>query len=139
MNKVIERPHLIFLVLAPVVLISGLINKGNTFTINIHDTYLVSDIWSVSLYSTVFFFMIALNYYTIVQFAKKKPFPKLTSLHIAFQIIALIPFLYTFYASESYGDTAQKELFLVLAFLLFLLATLIHFINFIASLLRKKE
>ena len=141
MSKVIDRPQLLFLALAPIVLISGLINKGGTLVINIHDTYLVSDVWYIALYSTVFFLMIALNY-QVISYAKKKPIRTFTIIHIALQLLSLLPLIYIFFTStseKSYDEEEQQNITLALSFLVFLLATVVHFINLILSLVRKKE
>ena len=141
MKRILERPQILFLALAPAMLILGFFNKGDSITINIHDTYLVLDTWSMSLYSAVFFIMIALNY-ALLNLAKKPPKRKLTLLHIALQFFSLIPFCYVFFMFDFNNDYEQKEqvmLFFVLSFFIFLLATILHFVNFIASLRRKKE
>lgn len=141
MKRILERPQLLFLVLAPAILLLGFFNKGDSITVAIYDTYFVLDTWSVSLYSAVFFLMIALNY-TLLSFAKKKPKRKFIVLHILLQIIALIPFTYVFYMfdhNKEYEQESQIMLIFVLSFFLFLLATILHFITFIGSLRRKKE
>jgi len=141
MKQILERPQRVFLFLAAVVLISGLLNKGKSLDINIYDTYLVFDIWSVCIYSMLFFLMIALNY-AALSFAKKKSVRVLTLLHIALQIFVLIPFLYAFYtadAEKGHEEEAQMTAIFVLSSFVFLLATFLHFINFIVSLIRKKE
>ena len=85
--------------------------------------------------------MIALNY-AALSFAKKKSVRVLTLLHIALQIFVLIPFLYAFYtadAEKGHEEEAQMTAIFVLSSFVFLLATFLHFINFIVSLIRKKE
>jgi heme/copper-type cytochrome/quinol oxidase subunit 1 len=141
MNRIIKRPQLVFLALAPIALISGFLNKGEAINIGIHDTYFVLDIWFLCLFSTIFFLMIALNYVALT-YTQKKPIRILTLLHIAFQIIAFTPLLYIFYtvdAESSFEKEGRTAILFLLSFFVFFLSTLIHFINFIASLLRKKE
>lgn len=141
MKQLLDRPQLVFLILAPIVLISGTINKGDMVDIIMYDTILVLDIWYTSLYSTVFFLMIALNY-SVLNYVKKKPVRMLTRFHIVLQILALLPFLYFFFTSNTERGVYESEqmmIVLILSFLLFLLATLLHFTNFIVSLLRKKR
>jgi hypothetical protein len=141
MNRILERPQFLFFALIPIVLILGFMIKDNSITINIHEIYIVLEAWIMCLYAAVFFLMIGLNY-SIISFAKKKPRRKLTVLHIVLQVLALIVFLYIFSTAgslKSYEEEAQLALLFLLSFLVFLIATLLHFINLIVSFLRKKE
>ncbi len=141
MRKIIDKPQLFFLWLIPVVLIAGLLNKGDNALFNYHDIYFLMDVWYISIFSAVFFFLIFINYYVLI--SNKKPLKStLTKLHIVLQVIALIPLLYFFFISDTETRTAEYlkiDLMIVLSFFVFMLATVIHFINFFISLLSKKQ
>jgi heme A synthase len=140
-KKIITKPQLFFLSLIPIVLIAGLLNKGDNALFIYEDIYIVMDVWYISILSAVFFFLICINYYVLT--SNKKPLKStLTILHIVLQFIVFIPLLYYFFVSgPDYNgvDGFDTNLMISLAFLVFLLATVIHFINFFISLLSKKQ
>jgi len=89
----------------------------------------------------LFFILIAINY-TSLTITKKPPKKTLTILHIILQIAALAPLLYFIYNSDTpktYQQVSQMNIILVMAFILFIIATVVHLINFMASLLAKKD
>lgn len=141
MRKIIHKPHLFFLALVPIVFLSGLLNRESTIDVNIHATYIVMDIWALSVFSTVFFFLIFINYYAL--HAIKKPAKRILSIiHIVLQIIALIPLFYIFFTADTkrdYAQTVDMNIIFVLGFVVFIMASFVHLINFFASLLGKKQ
>lgn len=141
MKKIIRKPYLFFLALIPLVVLAGIFNKDGAIDFNIYATYIVISIWHVSMFSAVFFFLIFVNYYSL--FIMKKPVKRiLTVLHIVLQVIALFPLLYVIFTSKierNFVETIDMNVLLVLGFVVFLLASLIHFINFFISLLGKKQ
>lgn len=141
MKKLITKPQFFFLILALIFLISGFINKENSIEIAIYGTFLNLKTWSICLFSTLFFILISINY-TSLTITQKPPKKALTILHIILQIIALVPLLYFIYNSDTpktYQQVSQMNIILVMAFILFLIATVIHLINFMVSLLAKKD
>lgn len=141
MKKMIQKPQYFFVGLALVVLFCGLFNKGQSIPINFEGVILDLDIWSTTLVSSFFFLMISVNYASLT-LTKKTARIGLTIAHILLQIIALVPFLYFFFTSEikrSIEEIMYMNLVIIVSFALFLLASLIHIINFLSSLLYKKE
>jgi len=141
MKKIIKKPQFFFIILALLILISGFTNKENSIEIAIYGTFLKLKILSVCLFSTLFFILIAINY-TSLTITKKPPKKTLTILHIILQIAALAPLLYFIYNSDTpktYQQVSQMNIILVMAFILFIIATVVHLINFMASLLAKKD
>lgn len=141
MKKIIDRPHLLFLALVPIVFISGLLNRESTIDVNIYATYIVMDIWSLSVFSTVFLFLIFINYYAL--HAIKKPAKRiLTVLHIVLQVIALIPLFYVFFTADTkrnFTQTIDMNAILILGFMIFIVASFVHLVNFFVSLISKKQ
>ena len=141
MKKIIAKPQFFFLMLALLILISGLVNKESTIEIAISGTFMNLKTWSLCLFSTLFFILIAINYASLT-ITQKTPKKILTILHMVLQLIAMMPLLYFIYNSDvsrTYQEVSQMNLVLVLAFVLFILASVIHLINFIASMLTKKD
>jgi len=141
MIKIIRNPHWFFLALVPIVFLSGLLNRDATIPFNISATYIVVDIWSISVFSVVFFFLIFINYYAL--HAIKKPAKRiLTIIHIFLQVIALIPLFYIFFTADmkrDYAQTVDMNIIFVLGFVVFIVASFVHLINFFVSLLSKKQ
>ncbi len=141
MQKIIKKPQYFFLLLAIITLIVGLLNKRNALEIAVYGTLIDLKIWSISLFSTLFFVLIAVNYASLS--ITNKPARKgLTILHIVLQVIAMIPLFYFIFQSDvsrSYDEISRMNIILILAFFIFMLATIIHLINFMMSLLSKKD
>lgn len=141
MKKFFRNPHWFFLALVPLVLLSGLLNREASITVNISATYFLIDVWSMSIFSMVFFFLIFINYYAL--HAIKKPAKLILSIiHMVLQIIAIIPLFYVFFTADvkrDYTETVDMNVILVLGFMVFIMASFIHLINFFVSLLGKKQ
>ena len=141
MKKFIKKPQFFFIFLAILVLITGLIHKEGAIKLALYGTYIDLKSWSVCLFSSFFFILIAVNYASLT-ITQRTPKKVLTILHIVLQIVALIPLLYYIYSSDastSYDEVSRMNIILILAFTLFIIATIIHLINFAASLLAKKD
>ena len=141
MKKMINKPQYFFLILAILVMISGYVNEGKVIPISFESYYINLDVWAAGLFSGVFFVLIAVNYFSI-SITKKTAKKGLTIAHIILQLIAIVPFVYYFFTADvkrSYDEITFMNAVIVLSFILFLLASLIHIINFLASLILKKE
>lgn len=140
MKKIITRPHLFFLGVIPIVFIFGLLNKGQTIDIEYFGGVLPINIWSVSLFSSVFFLLISFNYLTLF-WTDKNPKKLLSILHIVFQTLSFGFFYY--YKTTHHGvqneQINQINDVLIISVLLFVLATMIHLINFFTALIRKSK
>ena len=141
MKKVITKPQFIFLLLAIISLIIGFIYKNGEFVISIESTYIIVESWSISMFTSIFLVLIAVNY-TSLSFINKPHKRVLTIIHIVLQITALIPLWYMISISnikKSYEDEIIINVVLVISFGVFLFATLIHLIIFFISLISKKD
>jgi hypothetical protein len=140
MKKLISKPHLFFLGIIPIVFIFGYLNKTLTIDLEYLGGIFSISLWSICLFSCVFFLLISFNYLTL-NWTHKKPKKVLTLLHISVQVISFGVFYY--YKTMFLG--AEKELYnpiniyLILSFFLFIIATMIHLINFFASLMAKTK
>lgn len=141
MKKFIDRPQLFFFFLALLVLVIGFLNKDSAIKLALYGTFINLKSWSVCLFSSVFFVLIAVNYASLT-ITNKTPKRYLTVIHIVLQLLALAPLLYFILSSEStktYNEVSRMNIILILAFALFIIATIIHLVNFVASLLAKKD
>lgn len=140
MKKIIQKPHLFFLGIIPLIFIFGLINKDQSLNLEYFGGVFSVSFWAITLFSCVFFLLISFNYLTLFWMGKK-PKKILSLLHIAFQTLAFACFY--FYKVKFYG--VQNEQFnqinvvLIISLLLFVLATMIHLINFFSSLISKSK
>lgn len=71
MKKISEKPHLIFLILSPILFLVGYFNTKSTFDINIHDTYYVVENGLVPIGISVYFGIIGFGYWLILKFNGK--------------------------------------------------------------------
>tara|TARA_R110000787_G_scaffold286199_1_gene403693 strand:- start:7097 stop:7522 length:426 start_codon:yes stop_codon:yes gene_type:complete len=141
MRKIITKPQYFFTLLAIIMVAIGFFYKENAIELATSGVTIDLDIWSLSLISALFFILIAVNYASLT-ITQKKAKKGLTIIHILIQIIALIPLLYFIFNSESpktYEEISGMNVILLLAFVMFLLATIIHLINFITSLVATKD
>ena len=141
MKKAINRPQLFFIFLSIITLVSGYINQGADIQIALYGAFLNFSAWSICLFSTIFFVLIAVNYASLT-ITQRQPKKVLTVIHIILQVASIIPLLYFVYnanITRTYQEVSQMNIVLILTFILFIVATIIHLINFIASLLSKKD
>ena len=141
MKRIVTQPQILFFFLAILLLVSGILSKGQNIDFALYGGVLKLSTWSVSLFSCVFFILIAINY-TSLTLTGKHPKKGLTVTHIALQILSLIPLLYfifTAHSQRTYEQVSQMNIILLLSFVLFIFASVIHLINFVASLLSKKD
>jgi len=142
MKKIITKPQAFFLPLALLTLIVGLLNRDNYLLISsFYGSYMDVSVWSVSVSASIFFILISVNYFSLT-LTGKSPKKVLTILHILFQVIALIPLFYfsiTADLERTDDQIVQMNSILLFAFFVFLFASLLHIINFILSLISKKD
>jgi hypothetical protein len=144
MKKLITKPHLFFFGLALLFVIIAIVKGKNSLEINISLAKFDIQVKTFCLISSLFFVLIGFNYFSII-WANRQPRKWLTIIHIVLQIVALAPFIYLLSTANNSSETnTDNDLKLLIAtnfigFLLFLLATLIHLVNFFSSLFLKKE
>lgn len=145
-KKVIAKPHLFFFGFIPVFILLAFLSGDNTIILNIQATSLVIENYYLYLFSAVFFAMIGINYFSLV-WSEKPPKKWLTIIHLALQLIALF-LLFTSnnwnwignnYPNEVLMMNDNSTIILSLSFLIFILSTFFHLINFFTSLFLKTE
>lgn len=137
----IFRPHIFFLLLALMMVCIGLMTNNNNLDLAMFGAIIKVKSLVLCLVSAFFFLLIFVNYLSIY-IVGKKPKRLLSALHIIFQVIALVPFIYFLFKAKyftNYTDISNMNTVLLIAFILFLLASLIHIINFTVSLFLKQD
>jgi hypothetical protein len=133
-----------FFGLIPLFLIIAFFKGKNSFNINIHDIHFVSDVTSWCFISMIYFTLIGFSYFYL--YSKKKLQKKwLIIIHLIFQIIVLIPFLYLLIVENNDSLSFKNyeiHLFMVTYFIIasfvFIISIVLHFINFFTSLFLQK-
>lgn len=140
MKKFLKTPQSFFISLSIITLIIGFIKKGSLIDLNYLANYLLIDVWSLCVISVILFILVSVNYASI-SFVGKKPRKILTIIHIALQLISIIPYYYiilTVDINTDSGDGITKNIILLLSFVVFILSLVIHLINFFASIFKQE-
>lgn len=140
MKKIISKPHLFFLGVIPIVFIFGYINKNLSINLEYLGGSLPINLWSVSLFSCIFYLLVSFNYIAL-NWTNKTPKKTLTILHIITQTLSFGVFYYykVMFLNIENQSYNQINILLIVSFLLFILATFIHLINFFVSLMSKSK
>lgn len=62
MNKLIEKPHLIFLLAVPITMTIGMLRGDEVLDINVHDTYFVIAHLHLTILMSILFGIIGMGY-----------------------------------------------------------------------------
>lgn len=141
MNKLIEKPHLIFFLSIPLIILIGILSGDNTLDINIHDTYFVIAYLHFAILISIIFGLIGFGYW-IIQKVNRKLSKWLNRIHIGltFGGTFLVWFLNKFYRPEimDYKFNNNLSLIITLIVLIMIAGQLIFPINIIYALTKKK-
>ncbi|MBL1219203.1 MAG: hypothetical protein D8M59_17130 [Planctomycetes bacterium] len=85
MIRIIEKPHLIFFVAIPIIILLGIFSGENLLDINLHDTYYIISFVEISYLISLLFLFIGLCYWVIFKF-NKTLLISLSKIHILFTI-----------------------------------------------------
>jgi len=146
LKKIINKPYIFFFTLALIAIIIGLFNKNQFLEITLFDANYMfpKDYWLY--FSAVFFMLISLNYF-FLKWAKKPVKKGLTIIQILLQVISLL-LLFTNTSWNWIGEQHYKDVKILndnstivisISILLFILSIIIHLLNFLTSLLLKRE
>ncbi len=81
MNKLIKKPHLIFFISIPKIIIIGILSRDNVFDINVRDSYFVMNYLDFSIMISILFAIIGFGYW-IMQKVDRKLSKRLNRVHI---------------------------------------------------------
>ncbi|MEP2236863.1 MAG: hypothetical protein ABJI22_00805 [Maribacter sp.] len=147
MKKITKTPDIIFWILIPFILLVGFLKPDKTLDINIHDTYLVMDLFNLTVLISIIFGSLGFGYWVIIKL-NRKLLNWLTVIHLiltilGFLILLLIQIILPEIRQDSPGfdfvfhhDLEQigiSTLFLVI------IIQLLYLINIITALFRKTD
>ncbi|MDT7832117.1 hypothetical protein RQM59_06975 [Flavobacteriaceae bacterium S356] len=145
MNKIFKTPHLFFFGLVPIFILISFFRSDTSFDFNFQNTYFAIAIPYLCYLSAAFFGLVGINYY-VLHWARKAHKKALTSIHITLQIASLLFFIYFMFSipgnnnsGTAYPSPIDENSLFIVSFALFIIATIVHFVNFIMSLLAKRE
>lgn len=142
MNKIIEKPHLIFLLAIPIITLIGILSGEAMLDINVHDTYYVIAYLHLTILISILFGIIGIGYW-IMQKADRKLSKWLNWIHIGltFGGTLIVWILTKFYRTEimEFEFNNNLTLIITLIILLVIVGQLIFPINIIYGLIKKKN
>ena len=141
-----NKPHLIFWLSVPLIILIGILSGTETMDVNIHDTYFVFTKYHLSILISALFGIIGFGYW-IMKKANRKLSKWLNWIHIILTFGSLlimlgIPFI-SFESKKSefplYDDVSIQNLILTLIFLTIIFGQLFYIINIIIGIFRKNK
>ena len=150
MNWLTEKPFISFLILIPIIMIIGFLNRKETLDINVHDTYYVINNLHLAIILSIFLAIISLGYFLIKIFSIPL-INWMTISHILITIFGMLIIYILFriqlnfevksYDIESilkYSKTIQRVNFTLFSVLIVvLLSQLVFLINFAVSIFKR--
>ena len=142
MNYPTEKPHLIFLIAIPIILLIGLLSGAATLDINIQDTYYVIEYNHLTMLISILFGMIGIGYWIMKKANKKlSKWLNLTHIGLTFGGILIVIILSQFYRTESkeFEFNYNLTLIITLVILITVIAQIVFPINLIHGFFEKKN
>ena len=140
MQQLIEKPHLIFLLSIPIIILIGILCRDNVLDINVHDTYFVIAYFHFAILISIIFGIIGFGYW-IMQKVDRKLSKWLNWTHIGLTFIGtfLVWILNRLYRPEimDYKFNNNLSLIITLIVLIIIAGQLIFPINIIYALKKK--
>jgi uncharacterized membrane protein (DUF485 family) len=146
MQHIIRKPYPFFFSLTVLFIIISFFRKDIQVDITIYDTFFAVSVPYLCYLSAAFFGLVGANYY-VLHWVQKHPKKLWTSAHLFLQVISLILYLYFIFSLSNNQSLLANpsainnstSLVLKLSVILFIIATIVHFINFFISLFAKQE
>lgn len=145
MPNPIEKPHLIFFIAIPFIILVGFLNRDTATDINLHDTYYVISHFNIALLIAIVIGILGIGYWG-VQNANRILSKKMNGTHIvltfggllALFVIDYIPHLSTPDSEfPLFDESPSKNLIITLIVLLIAFGQIVYLVNMITSIFRK--
>ncbi len=142
----INKPHLIFWISIPIIILIGLLNRNEILDVNVHDTYFVFSKTDLTIVISILFMIIGLGYRIMLK-AKRNLSKWLNLTHIVLTFggiitISLIPYLFN-YKTETefplFDDLAGQNITIIIVTILILFGQLIYLTNLITGMFNKNK
>ncbi len=142
MNKLVEKPHLAFLLAIPILMLIGILRGNATLDINVHDTFYVIAYLHLATLISILFGIIGMGYWIMLKSDRKlSKWLNGTHIGLTFGGIIVVWILTKFYRSETveYQFNSKLTLIITLIIILMIVGQLIFPINIIYGLIKKKK
>jgi len=141
MKKITQKPHFVFWILIPVLLLIGYIDSNETIAINIHDTYFVITMLNLGVLLSIMCGIIGLGYWVVIKL-NRRLVNWLTIIHLIITVISLcLILLIPFFLPESnQGITSlyfDAQVTITLSALVAVCIQSLYLVNIIIALIRK--
>ncbi len=141
MKKITQKPHFVFWILIPVLLLIGYIDSNETIAINIHDTYFVITMLNLGVLLSIMCGIIGFGYWVVIKL-NRRLVNWLTIIHLIITVISLcLILLIPFFLPESnQGITSlyfDAQVTITLSALVAVCIQSLYLVNIIIALIRK--
>lgn len=139
LNWISEYPHKAFLGIIPFILLVGYVLKVNTIDIQLHDTYMILDLWSVTICVSIYFIIVGIVYYL---FRNRRFLRYVTILHTLVSILIVLLWIATSQSEMVRNPTefeyARKVMSVVIMSLfVFITVQILFLMNLVISIVGK--
>lgn len=138
----IKKPHLIFWLSIPLIMLSGFISSRENLNINIYDTYYVFSLFDLNTFLSTLFGIIGLGYWIMLK-AKRRLSKSLNLIHVSltFGGILLIWILSQLFRDSIMEYDFNDNLTLAIYFIavISVLGQIIYPINLINGIIKKSD
>ena len=142
MNKLIEKPYLIFLSIIPIMLLVGFLKRDAALDVNVHDTYYIMAYSHLAFLISILCGIIGFGYWIMIK-AKRRLSKWLNLIHIAltFGGIFLIWILAQFYRKSILEYNFNENLTWTICAIAVMIAfgQIIYSINIIIGIIKKRK
>ncbi|WP_282122678.1 hypothetical protein [Algibacter mikhailovii] len=141
MSKITNKPHLIFWLSIPLIMLSGFLSSIENLVINKYDTYYVFSLTDLNILISILFVIFGLGYWIMLKTNRKlSKWLNLTHIALTFGGILLIWFLSQFYRESIVEFDFNENLTLAIYSLAFIAVAgqIIFPINIISGLIKNK-
>lgn len=142
MRFLINKPHLIFLLSIPIIMLFGILSGDAVFDINVHDTYYIIAYLHLATLISILFGIIGIGYW-IMQKANRKLSKRLNLIHmtLTFGGILLIWILAQLFRESimEYNFNNNLTFAIYLIALIAIFGQIIYLINIISGMIRKRN
>ena len=142
MNFLIDKPHIIYLLTIPIIMLIGILSRDVVLDINVHDSYFVITYLHFAILLSMLFGIIGIGYW-IIQKTGRKLSKWLSSTHIGltFGGILVVWILTKLYRTEimEYEFNYYLSKTITVVILLMIVGQLTFPINIVCGLLKKNK
>ena len=142
MKFLINKPHLIFFLSIPIIILFGILNRNEILDINVHDTYFVFSPIDLTILISILFGIIGIGYWIMLK-ANRKLSKWLNLIHITltFGGILLIWILAQLFRESimAYNFNNNLTFGIYLIALIAIFGQLIYPINIISGIIKKRN